>query len=342
MTSLKSLAAELGLSPTTVSRALNGYPEVNEATRARVQDAAQRLGYTPNMRARALATGRAMAIGHVLPVSNRRELVNPVFADFILGAGDVYARAGYDLILHIAPDDNSERAYRQFLAKGNVDGVIVQSPSENDARVQVLNQLGLPFVVHGRATGITDAYSWTDVNNAGAIRKATGHLLDLGHRRIGLINGREALDYAQRRRRGFTEALAAHDLTPDPALMVQGEMTEAQGAEGAARMLDLADPPTAIVTASLVSALGVQRVARERGLVLGRDLSVICFDDDLSYLRNSGSPPIFTAMRSSVRQAGEAAAQLLLDLIADPTHQPRQTLLEAELIEGASTGPAPR
>lgn len=342
MVSLKTLAAELGLSPTTVSRALNGYPEVNEKTRLRVSEAAKRLGYSPNMRARALATGRAMAIGHVLPVSYRLELVNPVFADFILGAGGVYARAGYDLILHIAPDDDSARAYREFRAKGNVDGVMVQSPSRNDPRIALLNELGLPFVVHGRASGVESPYSWTDVNNAEAFRELTAHLTDLGHRRIGLINGREGLDYADRRRAGYLDALHRAGINPDPALILHGELTEQKGAEGALRLLELPDPPTAIVTASVASAFGVQRVAQERGMEVGRDLSVACFDDDLSYLGNRDTGPTFTSVRSSVREAGEHAAQMLLELIADPARTPRQHLLEAELVHGSSTGPFPR
>ena len=101
---LKELATKLGLSPTTVSRALNGYPEVNEATRERVMAAAKRHNYRPNTRAIRLATGRAMAVGHVIPVATRHEIVNPVFADFIAGAGEAYSRHDYDMVLTVVPD----------------------------------------------------------------------------------------------------------------------------------------------------------------------------------------------------------------------------------------------
>ncbi|MFB2531754.1 LacI family DNA-binding transcriptional regulator [Paracoccus sp. p3-h83] len=339
--SLKSLAAQLQLSPTTVSRALNGYPEVNEATRRRVAEAAKRLGYAPNMRARALATGRAMAIGHVLTLSGRHELVNPVFADFIMGAGEIYARNGYDLVLHIAPDDDDARAYRDLRAKGNVDGVIVHAPRLNDPRIALLTDIGLPFVLHGRAEGVELPYSWTDVNNLRAFRRATDFLLDLGHRRIALINGPAILGFAQRRRAGFVEALAACGIAPNPDLIVSGPMTEALGAESAAHLLDLPDPPTAFLTASLLLALGVRRTIEGRGLRMGRDVSVLTFDDDFTYLKNGGEVPMFTATRSSVREAGGRAAQMLLDLIASHDPQPRHDLLEAELIVGQSTGPAP-
>ena len=109
---LKELSSLLGLSQTTVSRALNGYPEVGARTRERVLKAAQDHGYHPDSRAKSLATGRAMAIGHVIPLSSGHEMVNPVFSDFIAGAGEVYSRNGYDMLLSVVEDAGEEDAYR--------------------------------------------------------------------------------------------------------------------------------------------------------------------------------------------------------------------------------------
>ncbi len=338
---LKELALKLGLSPTTVSRALNGYPEVNEATRERVMAAAKRHNYRPNLRAIRLATGRAMAIGHVIPVASKHEMVNPVFADFIAGAGETYSRNGYDMVLSIVADEDEERAYCDLRARGTVDGVIVHAPRMNDARLPLLAELGLPFVVHGRATGTGTPYSWLDVNNRRAFQRATEFLLDLGHRRIALVNGLEFMYFAIRRRTGYAAALEARGITPDPALMSSDEMTELRGYRSARDMLRQDDPPTAFMVASMISGLGVRRAAEERGLRLGRDLSVIIHDDELSYLRNGEDVPIYTATRSSVREAGRQAAEMLLDIIARPETAPQQRLLEAELIIGQSTGPVP-
>ena len=339
---LKELASKLGLSPTTVSRALNGYPEVNEATRERVMAAAKRHNYRPNTRAIRLATGRAFAVGHVIPVATRHEIVNPVFADFIAGAGETYSRNDYDMVLSVVPDDQEEDTYRSLKSKGNVDGVIVHAPRMNDPRIALLHDIGLPFVVHGRATGAALPYSWLDVNNRRAFQRATEFLLDLGHHRIGLVNGLEFMDFAVRRRAGYTDALAARGLTPDPALMSSEEMTEVAGYRAARRMLAKENPPTAILCASMISGMGVRRALQELGLMMGRDVSVIIHDDDLSYLKNGEDLPIFTATRSSVREAGRQAAEMLLDLIENPGGQPQQRLLEAELIIGQSTGPAPK
>jgi LacI family transcriptional regulator len=341
---LKELSSRLGLSPTTVSRALNGYPEVNEETRARVQAAAQRYNYSPNTRAIRLATGRAMAVGHVIPLASRHEIVNPVFADFIAGAGEVYSQAGYDMLMSVVSDDDEDRAYRQLKARGSVDGVIVHAPRMHDPRIPMLAEIGLPFVVHGRATGADLPYSWLDVNNRRAFLRATEFLTDLGHRRIALINGLEFMDFAIRRRNGYLEGLAARGIAPDAALMASDEMSEIAGFTAARAMLRRDAPPTAFLVSSMISGLGVRRAIETAGLVMGRDVSVIIHDDVLSYMRN-GDPdgvdvPIFTATRSSVRDAGRMAAAMLLDIIADPTHAPRDRLLEAELVLGQSTGPA--
>lgn len=338
---LKELSRLLGLSPTTVSRALNGYPEVREATRLRVQEAARRHNYVPNTRAQGLATGRAMAVGHVIPRTNRNEVVNPVFADFVAGAGEVYAEAGYDIVLKIVDDRDEAATYQALRTRGMVDGVLVHAPRAGDPRIAYLQDTGLPFVVHGRIPEEDESYSWVDVNNRGAFYRATAFLADLGHRRIALLNGPAEMDFARRRAQGYREALAAHGLAGDEALESFDEMSEQYGYREAARLLDGAAAPTAFLASALLPAHGVRRAVEERGLALGRDVSVIAFDDDLSYLRNGGEVPLFTAVRSSVREAGRRAAAILLDAIAEPGTPARGELLEAELTVGQSTGPAP-
>ena len=315
---LKELSSKLGLSPTTVSRALNGYPEVNEATRERVVAAARRHNYRPNARAIRLATGRAMAVGHVLPLNLRNEMMNPIFSDFTAGAAEIYSRNGYDMMLSVVQDDAEEATYRDLMSRGAVDGVIVQGMKTNDPRIRILRDIGLPFVVHGRATGVGDDYNWVDVNNRRAFHRATQFLLDLGHKRIALVNGSEQQDFALRRKAGMVDAMAERGLTPDPALMFNGEMTEALGYRDARIALDLAAPPTAFLAASILSGMGIRRAIEARGLKMGRDISVIIFDDDLSYLRNGDDVPIFTATRSSVREAGRLSAELLLAVISQP------------------------
>ncbi len=338
---LKELAASLGLSPTTVSRALNGYPEVNAETRRRVQEAAHQHNYRPNTRAQSLALGRAMAIGHVIPVSTSNEIVNPIFGDFIAGAGEAYAEAGYEMVLSIVTDDGEMDTYRAIAARRSVDGVIVHAPRRDDRRLPLLRDLGLPFVVHGRATGTDFPYCWVDVNNRRAFERATAFLAELGHRRIGLINGREEMDFALRRRSGFEAALAAAGLSPDPALMFAGDMSESRGFEAMRTFLAQPKRPTAVLCSSIVSAFGARRAADAVGLRLGRDLSLMIYDDDISYLRNGDEVPLFTAVTSSVREAGRRAGRMLIRQIGQPQAGVETEMLEATLRLGMSTGPAP-
>ena len=338
---LRELSEILELSQTTVSRALNGYPEVSEATRRRVVEMARRVNYIPNPRARGLATGRTMTIGHVIPITTKHEMVNPIFADFIAGAGESYAEAGYEMQLSIISDEREEEIYRAMAERRSVDGVIVHGPMIDDDRISLLSELGLPFVSHGRAGGTTDGYSWMDVNNRGAFRRATDFLLDLGHRRIGLINGQERMNFAARRRLGYEQALIQRDLDLDPELVTSDEMTEHYGYGAARRLLALEVPPTAILVSSILPAIGARRVLSDLGLELGRDVSIAIHDDALSYLQNGGDIPLFTSTRSSVRAAGRECANMLLRLIGDTETGPLQTLWEAELVVGSSTGPAP-
>ncbi|NVO56337.1 LacI family DNA-binding transcriptional regulator [Rhodobacteraceae bacterium B1Z28] len=338
---LKQLSEILDLSQTTVSRALNGYPEVSEDTRLRVQAAADKHGYRPNSRAKGLATGKSMVIGHVIPSSSQHEMVNPIFGDFVAGAAKKYAECGYDMMFTNAEDTSIEQAYRNLFQRGAVDGVVLQGPKVNEPRIEVLNRMAVPFIVHGRSTGVNVPYDWIDVNNKSSFMRATRFLIDLGHRRIALINGLEDMDFAQRRRDGFLEAMRQAELPPDPKLMRSAEMTEVYGHHETRDMLQLDNPPTAILTSSMISAIGVRRALEEIGLEMGRDVSVIAHDDDLSYLKNGQDVPIFTATRSSVRQAGELAAEMLIDRIKSPNDPIKTRLLEAELVVGRSTGPVP-
>ncbi|RVT84384.1 LacI family DNA-binding transcriptional regulator [Rhodobacteraceae bacterium CCMM004] len=337
---LRQLAEKLGLSQTTVSRALNGYPEVSEATRRRVQDAARLHNYTPNSWAKGLATGRSNAIAHVIPVNSTHEMVNPVFADFLAGAGEVYSAAGYDMLLSVVAAEEEERLYRSFGARHNVDGLLVHAPLRDDPRVPLLKEIGLPFVVHGRATEGSGDYSWLDMDNRRAFRRATQFLIDLGHTRIALINGLDGMDFAIRRHAGYAEALDSAGLAAADCCR-WGEMTEQYGYETAADLLDGPDAPTAFLVSSLITAIGIRRACEERDLSLARDVSIVSHDDDLSYFRNGRSDPYFTSLRSPVREHGRRAAAMLLRLIETPEEGPLQELLEAELRLGQSTGRAP-
>ena len=338
---LKGLSELLGLSQTTVSRALNGYPEVSEETRRKVMQAAEAHSYQPSSHARRLATGRTHTIGHVVPLSSH-EMINPHFSDFIAGAGEAYARLGYDMLISVVPEADQERVYRSLASGRKVDGVIVHGPKAVDPRLELLKSLDIPFVVHGRSDDPPESYSWLDVNNKRSFVRATQFLADLGHARIELLNGLEDMNFARRRRAGFLEGLASRNIRPNPEIMFSDEMIEPNGYRRMQQMLAMPQRPDAVLTSSLLLAMGVARALQEAGLKPGRDVSIITHDDRFSFLQDISAVPMFTATRSSIRDAGRRCAEMIIDLANHPGHAPIQELWEAELVVGASTGPALR
>lgn len=337
---LKKLSEILGLSQTTVSRALNGFPEVNEKTRARVREAADALNYRPSPSAASLATGKTRTIGHVIPVSDHR-MINPHFSDFLAGASEAYAAAGYDMLLRMANPGEEEDIYRDFASRRRVDGVVVHGPKTVEPRIALLKSIGLPFVVHGRSGSETDTYSWLDVNNLNAFQKGAQLLIDEGHRRIGLINGLESMNFALRRRAGFEAALAANDISADADYISSADMTETYGYQATLAQLDLNVSPTALMYASILPAMGGVRALNERGLRPGKDMAIITYDDQLSFLQSPNDPktnPFFTSLQSSIQEAGKRVAEILIQQINTRDQGPVSELWEAQIVAGMTTG----
>lgn len=337
---LKQLSVYLKLSPTTVSRALNGYPEVSDATRERVMAAAKEHHYLPSHHANSLATGKSRAIGHIVPLAEH-VMINPHFSDFIAGAGNCYESAGYDMLLRVVKEKDEESVYRGFAKNGRVDGVIIHGPRIDDSRIDLLQELKLPFVVHGRTLHDESSYHWLDVNNSRAFQRATGFLIDLGHRKIALVNGFEQMNFAARRRHGYLKALQEANIPVDESIMFSGEMVEPQGYHAVKSLLERENPPTAVLLSSILPSLGALRAIQESGLTVGRDMSIVTFDDQLSFLQNSGEIPMFTSLRSSIQNAGSRVARMLIDIIEKPNAPLYHELWEAELVLGRSTAPPP-
>jgi len=337
---LKQLSLMLDLSQTTVSRALNGYPEVSEETRRRVADAAKRHGYRPNPSARRLATGKAGMIGYVLPTGAAVD-IDPHFVEFLSGLGD-YARA-HDLDLVLSPADaaNEETTYRRVAANKQVDAVYVSSPRPRDKRIALLNQLGLPFLVHGRSEGHDFDYPFLDIDNEGAFHDATRLLVQLGHARIGLINGDDGQTFAIFRERGTRRALAAAGLALPPPLIRSLAMTEENGYRAARSLLEQAEPPTAIVCSSLIMALGVVRALRDLGLSMPGDVSLVAHDDVFPWLRPENFSVPLSTTRSSIRAAGARIAERLAARMSGLETEPRGEVWPVDLVVRASVAGAP-
>jgi LacI family transcriptional regulator len=336
---LKDLAGQLGLSQTTVSRALNGYPEVSEETRRRVLEAARRFHYRPNVSARRLATGRAGAIGAVLQ-TDRNLLVDPHYVEFLAGLGERLAEDEIDIVLSPSRGSDELAAYRRIAAGTRVDALILSSPLIEDKRVALLTELGMPFVLHGRTVSKAP-HAWLDIDNEGAFRHATKHLIDLGHRRIGLVNGLTRLTYAAHRESGYRSALAASGIGVDERFIGEGVMTDEVGYRLTERFLRERPRPTALLVASMMMALGAFRAIRTAGLTLGVDVSMIAHDDVFPFLNADRMVPPMSTTRSSIRAAGTRVAELAIELLGGRASAGIHELWPVDLVVRGSTGPVP-
>ncbi|MFC0012838.1 LacI family DNA-binding transcriptional regulator [Devosia nitrariae] len=333
---LKEFAAHLGLSQTTVSRALNGYPEVKESTRLMVQEAATRLGYRPNASARRLATGRAGAVGFVLRGSDE---FGPHTTEFIAGLGGRLAEEEIDIVLTTVDTYQDELAtYRRAAASKKVDAFILHSPKVKDERAELLLDLNIPFVLHGR-TEIGRPHAWLDIDNQGAVERATSHLIDLGHRRIALVNGVRGRTFAEHREAGFRAALAARGIPVDPALMANATFTDEVAFRMAQSMLELRPRPTAFLAGSMMTALGIFRAIRQAGHELGKDVSIIAHDDVFPYLNADNMYPTMSTTRSSIRAAGVRIGELILQLFEGKPAGLIHEIWPVDLVLRQSSGP---
>ncbi|HMT93918.1 substrate-binding domain-containing protein [uncultured Thiothrix sp.] len=335
--SLKELSQRLGLSQTTVSRALNGYPEVSERTRQRVIQLAREMNYRPNPSAKSLATGRTEHIGIVLPIE-KNLFVEPLFGEYLAGVAQFLAEADMDITVIPTPLSQELEVYEQLAMSGRVDGLLISSPAVNDARVASLVGSNLPFVVHGR-THCDQTYSYCDIDNQGAFARATRLLIELGHQHIGLINGDQSLNYANDRYLGYKSTLEQYSITYDPSLCVQGEITEESGFNAAAQLLMHRPRPSALLISNMIFALGAMRALRQHGLEPGYDVAIIVHDDYLPYLRADKFDPPLTTTSSPIRKAGYEITKMLHHEIEvdDTAHAKQQQLLEVELIIRGST-----
>lgn len=326
---LKSLALALGLSQSTVSRALRAHPAIPEATRRRVAEAAEAAGYRPNARARGLATGRTETIGLVFPLQ-RLQLPETNFVDVLAGISTAVTARNYNLLL--APfEDDEEGVLRKLASSKSVDGVMITRPLVRDPRIALLNTLRLPFVVHGR-TEAPEPFSFVDTDNDTAFERLTNLLLDYGHRDIVFINGLAQFRYVAARAAAFARAHAARGLAPLPDAVEFVSMTEQTGFVTAMRRLAQGPRPSAFLCGSVFQARGVYRALAQHGLAVGRDVSVACHDDGVRGCSAADLVPALTATVTSIRSAGERLALDLIDLIEQIAPAPVQRILPFDLV----------
>lgn len=309
---LKALSESLGLSRTTVSRALNGYDDVSEATRERVIKAARERGYQADPTARRLATGRAEAVGIVYPFGTS-DLGDPRFCEVVAGITEQLSAHNLDFIIVSARPDAELDTYRRLVGSRLVDGLIVARTLVDDPRIRLLQTHGFPFVAYGR-TDSAAPYPWFDFDNEAGARLAVERLAALGHRRIAMLSAPLSLNFAAQRRQGFLDASRACGMTVEPACLVECPFTREGGYEAVRRLLALPERPTALFVDNNIAGAGAFRAVVESGLAIGRDVSLIVYDGVPSEI---ASPHRVTAVvQPTGHDSGVALAELIVDIIA--------------------------
>ncbi len=332
---INDVARRANVSKGLVSFVMNGRPGVAPATRLRILQAADELGWRPNVKARSLSTRTTYALGLVLRREPHIVAADPFYPAFMAGVESVLAAEGRVLVLSVVPDaETEERTYGTFLAERRVDGVFLTDLRHGDARLALLDRLGLPAVLVGH---LDEPVTLPAVNldDTAGIAAAVRHLVDLGHQRIAHVAGDGRLLHARRRQDAFTAAMTTARL--DPSLVVETDFSMRGGAAATRALLARPVRPTAIVYANDPMAIAGLSVLQSRQIDVPGEVSVIGFDGT-ELARNVH--PALTTVESDPEQWGAAAATTLLRLVADG-HADDVELPPARLVLADSTAPPP-
>jgi len=331
---LRDIAKKVGLSVTTVSRAVNDYSDVNPETKERIRRAAREMDYHPHVIAQKLQKQKTDTIGFIIPTTGPR-FSDPFFLELLTGIGNEAARQEFDLLVSTrAPGDQEMEAYRRIVNGKRVDGIVLTRTRHGDQRISCLMDSDFPFVAFGRCDLPYD-FPYVDVDGREGMSLVTQHLVDLGHRRLAYITAPLELMFATYRLEGHKEALATNDIPIDADLILAGDLTERAGYEAAKQLLGRRELPTAIVACNDLMALGAMSAALERGMVIGEDISITGFDD--IPLAAHSHPPL-TTVQQPIYEIGIMICCMLVQIIKGEEPVERHVVLEPRLVVRRSSG----
>lgn len=331
---LKDISVRVGKSVPTVSRALAGYEDISLDTRREVQRVAREMGYEPNISARNLQKQRTDTIALILPTTDKLRFSDPFFSEFLSGIVEQTSEYGFNLNISADTGENQREAYLKQIRSRRVDGFIVMRTQRQDERIDLLRQHDIPFVAFGRVEGENDFHLIDDDDNDG-IRQVVTHLASLGHTRLGFISEPMNFTKAYHRFLGFRDGLNANNLPFEPELVVVSNYRQRSGQVSTRQLLELSNPPTAIVASNDLIALGAINEAQARGLVVGQDVSITGFDD---ILLAEYANPALTTVHQPAQQLGSMVAEMLLKVIREEFIDKKQIILNPSLVIRQSSG----
>jgi LacI family transcriptional regulator len=339
MATIRELAKRSGVSVATVSRALNGYPDVREETRQRVLEHARELDYMPSAAARTLVTKRSSVIGVLLDTgAGHPDIHHPFFQEVLVGIKHGVGEGGFDLLLFATDHPGNGFDAPSVLRRAKhhrVDGVVLMGVDPRDPEVQKLVQSRIPCVaVDLDVVGPRTGYVMSD--NLEGARIAVRHLHALGHRLVATIAGPTTTRPGVDRLLGYRTEMEQLGLASVDGYEQEGDFYPETGYQAMRSLLDLDRPPSGVFAASDLMAVGALRAVQERGLRVPDDVSIVGFDDiQMAALMH---PPL-TTLRQDKVGLGRAAAQALLRMLDDPETSPPVRALPVELLVRGSTAP---
>jgi DNA-binding LacI/PurR family transcriptional regulator len=333
---LDEVAARAGVGRGTVSRVVNGSPQVSPEAKAAVQQAIDELGYVPNRAARALVTQRTDSVALVVSESEARVFGEPFFAGIIRGISGFLSATPLQLWLAMAQSPQERERVDNYLTRQHVDGVMLLSLHDDDTLPARLRERHLPVIRAGHA-GMPASGAvpmpFVDVDNTGGARLAVQHLAGLGRREIAVIAGPQDMGVGVDRLTGYREAVVRAGLTPDERLVGYGDFSEESGAAAMRSLLAARPGIDAVFAASDLMAVGAMRVLKETGRKIPVDVAVVGFED--SVLAKQTDPPL-TTVHQPVEEMGREMARLLLDLIRGQAPPDASVTLDTHLVRRSS------
>lgn len=335
---LEDIAQQAGVSRSTVSRVVNGHPNVRADVRQRVWEVIRSTGYHPHAAARTLASQRSWVIGLVLPRSVSSFFTDPYFPHLTQGIAQACNKNDYTLSLFlVSTKEDEEKIFPRVSRRGLLDGIIVQSGQTGDQLIDRLVDSNMPLIIAGRPLYASDNVSYIDVDNVQAAYEAVTHLIGLGYQRIGTIAGPNNSTVSIDRLEGYRQALLEHGRDIDDALIAEGDFTEGSGYAALQRLLPAR--PEAVFVASDLMAVGAMRAARNAGLRIPDDIAFVGFDD-LPIAARAECP--LTTVRQPITEFGFRAVETLIDLIENGVGPARRVIMPTELIVRESCGASRR
>ncbi len=331
---LEEIGELAGVSRSTVSRVINGHPNISAPVRQRVEDVIRQTGYQPNSAARSLASSQSRVFGLVMPSILQSAFADPYYPLVIQAISHACNRNDYTPALFLFQTvEEEEKVSQRIVASGLIDGIIVTADTIESTFVNKIQQYDIPFVQIGRPprSSLADV-SYVDVDNEAGAYLATSHLMQLGYRRIGQLATAHNTAGADRDA-GYRQALSDRGLPFDKSLIEVSDFSEAGGYGAMQALLDR--EPDAVFAQSDAIALGAIRAIRDRGLTVPDDIAVVGFDD--MPLASSADPPL-TTVRQPINRTGVLAVETLIDIVKTSPKPARHIVLPVELVIRASSG----